>query len=76
MRAHVFNKHKILPLPAYSTISRHLRKLKPTYGFQTGVFEMLKKFTSSTDLGKHTLEDQMDKLGNHAHVVMYQLNKN
>jgi len=39
--AHIY-RHKIMPLPEPSTIRRYLRKLKPTYGFQSGVFDVLK----------------------------------
>ena len=33
--------HGIMPLPHPCTINRYLRQLKPSYGFQSGVFEML-----------------------------------
>jgi len=35
-------KNNIMPLPDPSTIHRYLRKLKPSYGFQSGVFDVLK----------------------------------
>lgn len=35
-------RHKMMPLPCIDTMRRYLRRLKPTYGFQSGVFEMLK----------------------------------
>jgi hypothetical protein len=40
-------RHNTMPLPHPMTISRYIRKLKPTYGFQSGVFEMLKKHSTT-----------------------------
>jgi hypothetical protein len=42
--------------------------LQETYGFQKETFKVI----GFTDLGKFTPEDQKDKLGNHALVLMYQ----
>jgi len=36
-------RHHLMPLPCISTIQRYIRKLKPAYGFQEGVFRILKE---------------------------------
>lgn len=41
--------HHIMPIPTIPTINRYLRQLKPTYGFQTGVFELLKSKANETN---------------------------
>jgi len=46
-------RHHLLPLPSPWTIDRYLQNLKPTYGFQNGIFEMLKsKSASMSDMEK------------------------
>jgi len=54
-------RHKLMPLPCPSTIHRYLRKLKPTYGFQTAIFDMMKK--------KAHLMTNMEKEGNYSLYV-------
>lgn len=39
---HLRNR-KILPLPSESTIYRYLKKLKPSFGFQHQVFDIMKE---------------------------------
>ena len=36
-------RDNFLPLPSLRTLQRYMKKLKPAYGFQTNVFELLKE---------------------------------
>lgn len=42
--------HKLMALPSSETIRRYLRKLKPAYGFQSGIFDMLAEKGKDLDL--------------------------
>lgn len=42
-------KHKILVLPSTSTLERHMRHIKSSYGFQESVFRALKFKTEKMD---------------------------
>lgn len=42
-------KHKILALPSITTLTRYLKQIKGTYGFNQSTFDILAKKTASMD---------------------------
>lgn len=36
-------RNKIMALPSYNTLYRYIKKLRPSYGFQTQIFEIMKE---------------------------------
>jgi len=39
----------IMALPSMETLRRYIRKMKPTYGFQPGIFEVMKEKSKDMD---------------------------
>ncbi|KAK3924036.1 Transposable element P transposase, partial [Frankliniella fusca] len=77
-------RHKILVLPHRTTLNRYMRKLKPVYGFQSVLFDVLNKklldglkemYMMSekclVDIGDHTPEGDKNKAGDHALVILF-----
>ncbi|KAK3919881.1 LOW QUALITY PROTEIN: DNA transposase [Frankliniella fusca] len=49
-------KRKILPLPDRTSINRYMRKMRPAYGYQKPVFEVLSSKTANwSELQRHVL---------------------